>query len=294
MKSVKWLSGGKYNVQKAGLVKTEGNHRMWQFDHKREVSQEHTEVEPRGVGLHQRLCSAGSWQGCYDGLIMKSLEGTERKSPAHSSAVGAPVASPSPLTPWLTPLLLLKNSPLQGIPDTSPHSAIHSPWKLPESSIAGDTPVSSWMPQRHPNTSPSPPNLLLPTSASHLRKISNLEGLISPATVTALGNPLHLPTPLLLLLHPTSQGSDHCFPNLNDLFLHVPHVLKVACDIAYIKHHHLPLKLHLQLPIRISPIKPTELLPRTMCAGRTGLALALQGSWPTEGESHKEILSAPR
>lgn len=48
MKSVKCLSGGKYSVQKAGVVKTEGNHRMWHCDHKREVSQVYTEVEELG------------------------------------------------------------------------------------------------------------------------------------------------------------------------------------------------------------------------------------------------------
>ena len=145
---------------------------------------------------------------------MKSLEGTQRKSPAHSPEAGAPGASPSSPHPHHpTDSLTHFSAPTQMF--SSPGNSRHFPTfchtltlKIPESSIAGDTPVLSWMSHRHPNASPSPPNLLLPTSASHLREIPNLEGLISPATVTALRSPLHLPTPLLLLLHPTSQGSD--------------------------------------------------------------------------------------
>lgn len=75
--------------------------------------------------------------------------------------------------------------------------------------------------------------------------------LLCPVVLVLHRSPLHLPIPFLFP-NPNSQASDHGFPNLNDFFFHGLHILKVAYDTACIKYH-LPLKLHMQLPVRISP-----------------------------------------
>ena len=130
-------------------------------------------------------------RGCYNGIVMGRLEGTE-KSQAHSPEVGAPGASPSPMTPSvLGPLL---KSSLQGIPALLPISChmltpkasrLFYCWRHPNLEL--DVPQA-------PNFSPSPPNLLLPTG-THLREMPNLEGLIGPTTVTAQRSPSITPHP---------------------------------------------------------------------------------------------------